>query len=353
MTTLLARLGRILFTLVFVALAGFVGWNLWDYYMLAPWTRDGRVSAEVVGVAPDVSGIVTEVLVRDNQTVQRGQPLFRIDRDRFALALQQAEAVVAGRQAAHDRAQRDLVRYRALDQTAVSVQRQEQAISDAAVAAAALQQAVADREVARLNLQRSEVVASVNGTISNLALRPGDYVPAGRAVLALVDADSFHVSGYFEETKLPRIHPGAPATIRLMGETALIRGHVESIAGGIVDRERGEGTNLLANVNPTFNWVRLAQRIPVRIALDEVPPGIRLVAGRTATVTVTDAAPAGAAPHGAAPGTAPGTVPGAVPGTSQHPPAANRQGAAATPTQGMAGAAAQQGANGPGRRAHR
>ncbi|WP_207803056.1 efflux RND transporter periplasmic adaptor subunit [Roseicella frigidaeris] len=273
-------------TLLIVLVAGLIGWQLWRYYMEEPWTRDGRIRAEVVGIAPDVSGLVTEVLVRDNQPVRRGEVLFRIDRDRFALALQQAEAVLASRHATLLQAQRDQQRYTRLDQTAVSIQRQEQAITDAQVAEAAWRQAEADRDVARLNLERSEVRAPVNGFVTNLELRPGDYLAAGRAALALVDSDSFHIAGYFEETKLPRIRPGDRATIRVMGEAGLILGHVDSIASGITDRERGESSNLLANVNPTFSWVRLAQRVPVRIAIDQVPEGLRLISGRTATVTV-------------------------------------------------------------------
>ena len=154
------------------------------------------------------------------------------------------------------------------------------------VAEAAWRQATADRDVARLNLDRSEVKAPVNGYITNLELRPGDWVAAGKPALALVDSDSFHIAGYFEETKLPRIHPGDRATVRVMGEAGTIEGHVDSIAAGITDRERGAGDNLLANVNPTFSWVRLAQRVPVRIAIDRVPAGLRLLSGRTATVTV-------------------------------------------------------------------
>jgi multidrug resistance efflux pump len=140
--------------------------------------------------------------------------------------------------------------------------------------------------VAQLNLDRSEVRASVNGIISNMDLRPGTYVAAGKGIMALVDTDSLHVDGYFEETKLPRIHVGDNVTIRLMGDSTRLHGHVESIAAGIEDRDRTAGSNLLANVTPTFSWVRLAQRVPVRVALDNIPETTKLVAGRTATVEV-------------------------------------------------------------------
>jgi multidrug resistance efflux pump len=282
----LRQAGRVAVTLAVVLLAGFAGWQLWRSYMDEPWTRDGRIRAEVVGIAPDVSGLVEAVPVRDNQPVRRGEVLFRIDRDRFALALQQAEAVLSSRHASLLQAQREQQRYTRLDQSAVSIQRQEQAVTDAQVAEAAWRQAVVERDIARLNLERSEVKAPVNGFVTNLELRPGDYLAAGRAALALVDSDSFHIAGYFEETKLPRIRPGDRATVRVMGEAGVIEGHVESVAAGITDRERGASENLLANVNPTFSWVRLAQRVPVRIAIDRVPEGLRLLSGRTATVTV-------------------------------------------------------------------
>jgi RND family efflux transporter MFP subunit len=291
----LRHTGRIAVTLGVVLLAGFAGWQLWRFYMEEPWTRDGRIRAEVVGIAPDVSGLVQEVLVLDNQTVRRGEVLFRIDRDRFALALQQAEAVLSSRHASLQQAQRDQQRYGRLDQSAVSIQRQEQAVTDAQVAEAAWRQAMVERDIARLNLERLEVRAPVNGFVTNLELRPGDYLAAGRAAVALVDSDSFHIAGYFEETKLPRIRPGDRATARVMGEAGVIEGHVESVAAGITDRERGASENLLANVNPTFSWVRLAQRVPVRIAIDRVPEGLRLLSGRTATVTVLPGEPVRAA----------------------------------------------------------
>jgi RND family efflux transporter MFP subunit len=284
--SLLVSFGRFAITGVAVLAAIVVGYQLWVYYMDEPWTRDGRVRADVVVVAPDVSGFVTEVLVRDNQRVRRGDVLFRIDRARFELALQQAEAVVAGRRAAMDQATLDLVRYHALSTDAVSQQKQEEVRAAHLVAKAAYEQAVADRGVAQLNLDRSEVHASVNGTITNMDLRPGTYVTAGKGVMALVDSDTLRVEGYFEETKLSRIHVGDPVSIHLMGDNTRLTGRVESIAAGIEDRDRSAGSNLLASVNPTFNWVRLAQRVPVRISLDNLPPNIVLVSGRTATVEI-------------------------------------------------------------------
>jgi RND family efflux transporter MFP subunit len=286
MTHISPILVRIAVTLGMVALALVVGSALWDYYMNAPWTRDGRVRADVVAVAPDVSGLVTEILVNDNQEVKRGDVLFRVDPERFQIAVRQAEAIVDGKKAAAEQLSADYERYAHLSEVAASQQKVEAARSAQLQAAAELRRAVADRDLAKLNLERSAVKAQVNGLITNMNLRPGAFVTAGRGVLALIDTDTLRVEGYFEETKLRRIHLGDPVTIHLMGEDQPLRGRVEGVAGGIEDRERSNGTSLLANVNPTFSWVRLAQRIPVRIKLDHVPDDLRLVIGRTATVSV-------------------------------------------------------------------
>jgi RND family efflux transporter MFP subunit len=277
---------RIAVTLVAVAIAGLIGWRLWVYYELSPWTRDARISADIVGVTPDVSELVSEILVKDNQTVKRGDVLFVIDQARFKLALRHAEGVVAAQKATLDRAEQDLARYESLAAGAISRQVVDEARTTRAGAQASYDQAVADRDLAQLNLDRTRVIASVNGIITNFDLRPGDYVTAGRPVTALVDTDTLRIDAYFEETRLSGIHPGDRVEIRLMGVPEHLYGHVESISGGIADRSRQQTGHLLANVNPTFDWVRLAQRIPVRIKFDNVPAGIRLIPGRTATVTV-------------------------------------------------------------------
>lgn len=279
-------LGRFAITAIAVGVAAVVGWQLWIYYMVAPWTRDGRVRADVVQVAADVSGLVSDVLVHDNQVVKRGDVLFRIDPARFQIALRDAQASVDSKLAATQEAEREANRYNRLNALSVSQEQQQQRGATATEADAAYQQARASRDLAALNLIRSEVRASVNGFITNFDMKPGEYVDAGKPLFALIDSDSFYVDGYFEETKLPRIRIGDPARVYLVGESGVMEGHVESIASGIADRERQGSADLLANVNPTFSWVRLSQRVPVRIALDRVPPGLRPVTGRTATVVV-------------------------------------------------------------------
>jgi RND family efflux transporter MFP subunit len=282
---MLAATGRIGITLLAAAGAVYVGMQLWHHYEVEPWTRDGRVKAYVVQVAPDVTGPVTKVYVHDNQQVKAGDPLFEIDRARFELALRQAEAQVTAAQAALSQAQRENKRNTALDDL-VSQETREQGQTRTDQARAALAQAEVNLDTAKLNLQRARVVSAVDGTVTNLDLREGAYATAAHPVMAVVDSHSFYVEGYFEETKLPGIGLGDKVDVKLMGANQEVKGHVESFAEGIADRDRSTSQNMLPNVNPTFNWVRLAQRIPVRIALDAVPAGVRLVAGQTATVKV-------------------------------------------------------------------
>jgi RND family efflux transporter MFP subunit len=290
MKAVLNSLRRFALTGLMVLVALWAGTRLWDYYMNEPWTRDGHVRADVVPVAPDVSGFVTDVLVKDNQQVRRGDVLFRIDRARYEIALKQAEAVLLGKRAMLDEANADLKRYSALTPgLVVSTQRMDQVTAIQGSAQAAFDQATADLGLAKLNLARSEVRAAVNGVVTNMELRPGTYLTPGKGVMALLDSDTLRVEGYFEETKLPRIHLGDAVNVRLLGSHHALRGRVESIAAGIEDRDRTAGATLLANVNPTFNWVRLAQRVPVRIALDRAERS-ELVAGATATVEVVGSA---------------------------------------------------------------
>jgi RND family efflux transporter MFP subunit len=277
---------RFIITLVIAAIAIIITWQLWVYYMEDPWTRDGRVRADTVELAPDVSGPVVKIFVQDNQPVITGQPLFQIDPFRFTLALRQAQATVAKTKAAMDDAKRTAKRYASLSNNAVSGQSRDEATSQALEAEAEYDEATANEAVAQLNLTRSTVRATVNGIITNFSMCPGDYISAGNAVLAIVDTDSLYVDGYFEETKLRHIAIGDPAAVTLLDGGPAISGHIAGVAAGIVDAERSESPNLLAKVNPTFTWVRLAQRVPVRIELDHVPPGTRLIAGMTCTVSI-------------------------------------------------------------------
>ena len=281
----LLTLGRVVLTLLVVTLATVLVWQMVLYYMFAPWTRDGHIRADVIQIAPDVSGLIQDVAVRDNQPIKRGDVLFTIDQDRFRLALRQAQATLAERKETLAQAQREAKRNKGLGNL-VAAEQLEESQSRQARAQSALDEAQVAVDAAQLNLDRSVIRSPVNGYLNDRAPRAHEFVSAGRPVLAVVDSESYHVDGYFEETKLSGIHVGQAVDIRVMGDNTRLRGHVQSIVAGIEDRDRSSGANLLPNVNPAFSWVRLAQRIPVRIAFDDVPADFRLIAGRTATVSI-------------------------------------------------------------------
>jgi multidrug resistance efflux pump len=304
---------RVTLTALIVVLAVLAGWRLWTHYEADPWTRDGRVRADTVQIAPDVSGLVTGVFVGNDAVVHRGQVLFEIDRPRYQIALGQAQASLTQAEAAQTRtgsgvakasaelaeAQREAKRNRGLgelvateitEQSETKVAAAQAALADAQSAVALAQAGVAvarsAHDLAALNLQRTRVLSPVEGRLSDMTLRVGDYVTPGKAVMALVDTASLRIEGYFEETKLPAVHPGQRAIIHLMGEDRVLHGHVMSIATAIEDHDRTASPTLLPAINPNFSWVRLAQRVPVRIAIDNAPADLALIPGRTATVTL-------------------------------------------------------------------
>ncbi|MGO4504922.1 MULTISPECIES: HlyD family secretion protein [unclassified Dyella] len=320
---------RFAITAVVVIVALLLCHALWRHYLYAPWTRDGRVRAEVVRIAPDVSGLVTRVPVIDNQEVKKGEVLFEIDPQRFQIAEQQAEANLnaakaaaraaganidavlasaAARKAEYDMRQEQAQRRQDLADvvpkeertdaksaalTARAVWEQAQASGHQANASreqaeAAVVQAQVALDRAKLDLERTEVRAPVDGYVTNLDVRVGDYAATGSPRLALIDRHSYYIYGYFEETKLPHLRVGDPVDIRMLSGGIRLKGHITGVARGITDRDNPTGRDLLADVNPTFNWVRLAQRVPVRVDIDESsePKGLILSAGMTVSIDV-------------------------------------------------------------------
>ncbi|PWC76421.1 HlyD family secretion protein [Azospirillum sp. TSH64] len=285
MKAVLSLLGRYALTLCFGTAAAAVALQVWNRHEQTPWTRDARVSAEVVQIAPEVSGTVGAVSVADNQYVHRGDVLYAIDAARFSLAVASAQAEAEARR--QDMLVRQAAaRRRSQLREVISQEDVQQTAGAAAQAAATYDGAVAALDLARLNLARATIRAPVDGYVTNLRLRPGDYATAGVTKIAILDATSFWITSYFEETKLRRIRVGSPARIMLMGFDEPLSGHVDSIGRGIEDSNGTPGHLGLPNVEPTFSWVRLAQRIPVRIHIDRVPPGVELAAGMTATVAI-------------------------------------------------------------------
>ena len=335
-------------------------WKYWDY-VVNPWTRDGQVRADVIEVTPRVTGPIVELAISDNQFVQTGDLLFRIDPRTFEADLARARAqldetgdsvlalekqVEAARAAvevargtiararsqligydatiARDKAeyerQKDLLPKKATSRRAlesakanyeVSLQQKTSAEAQIAQSRANLAEAEADLaeaeatlgqlgennpqvraalaavRQAELNLEFTEVRAPVDGLVTNVNLRIGTQAVANQPALALIDGSSFRVEGYFRETWIGRIQPGDHAVVTLMtypGEP--LTGYVDSIGWGIAQQDGSTGDRLLPNVSPTFEWIRLAQRIPVRIELTGVPDKINLRVGTTSSVLV-------------------------------------------------------------------
>ena len=275
----------LLATLLVLALAIWIGRTLWEHYMNTPWTRDGRVRADIINVAADVNGYVTGVPVKDNQLVKKGDVLLEIDPEHYEIVVKQAQSLVASRKATWEMRKVNAHRRADMDSLVISRENRDDAGNIADSALADYQHAQAQLEAAKLNLKRTKVVATVDGYVTNLNVHRGDYARVGDPKMAVIDKDSFWVYGFFEETKLPHIRVGDKAELQMMSGEVL-KGHVESISRGIYDRDNPESRELVADVNPTFNWVRLAQRVPVRIHIDEIPDGFLLAAGTTCTVIV-------------------------------------------------------------------
>lgn len=279
----------ILSTIMVVIAAVLLGWFAWNRYESTPWTRDARVRAYAVFVAPEVSGRILSVPVQANEYVRKGQVLMRIDARDFANRVAEAKARLAAAQAMARVKARDAARRMRLSSSVVSSENKENAEAAALSAQAAVAGAQAALDEAALNLRRAVVRAPVSGWVTNLLVHQGDYAHTGAGALTVVDAKDFWVTAYFEETDLARIQPGMAARIVLMAYPGhALAGHVQGIGHGIITADARPAANGLPIVNPIYSWVRLAQRIPVHITIDHVPPGVLLSAGMTGTVRVVE-----------------------------------------------------------------
>jgi multidrug resistance efflux pump len=286
-TALRRRAVSLLITLGSVALAVVLGQSMWRAYVEAPWTRDGTVRAYVVTMAPEIAGRIVDLRVADNQLVHKGDLLMVIDPTDYKIAVSRSEAVLQQARSDAENITREAQRRARLNKLdAVALEQAQTYASNALIAQAQVQQAVANLRQARVNLERTQIRSPVNGWVTNLLAQREDFATIGQSEVSLVDSDSFWVDAYFEETQLRSIHEGDTATVQLMGYPQSVRGHVASISRGINIANAQPNQQGLATVNPIFTWVRLAQRIPVHISIDNVPPGLRLVAGITATVRI-------------------------------------------------------------------
>ena len=280
------RIVPLLITLATSVLAVLLCWEMWDAYMGAPWTRDATVRTYVVAMAPEVSGRIAELSVADNQFVHKGDVLLVIDPTDYKISVTLAEAAVDEAEANADNAQHEAERRRKLTNLAVTLEEQQTYDANALASHAQYQKAIATREQANVNLERTRIRSPVDGWVTNLQAQVGDYATVGRNVISIVDANSFWVDAYFEETQLASIHEGDPAKVKLMGYSQIVGGQVAGVTRGINVPNAQANDQGLATVNPIFTWVRLAQRVPVRVRIDAVPDRVRLVAGMTATVQI-------------------------------------------------------------------
>jgi multidrug resistance efflux pump len=261
----------------------------WDYYVTAPWTRDGRVRVQVASVAAQVSGQITELRIGDNQYVHRGDVLYVIDPFDFEVALREDKAQAQQRAADLQVKQIQSQRRLHLSDLATSPEEQQSFAGAAVQAKAAFEAAQQQVAQAEINLRRTQVRSPVNGFVTNLLMRVGDFAHAGAPNISVIDTDSYWIDGYFEETKLARVCIGDHVEAKLIGYAQPILGHVATVTRRIGVSDAAAGTQGLPNTNPVYTWVRLAQRVPVRIAIDSVPPGIPLVSGMSATLTIKEA----------------------------------------------------------------
>jgi RND family efflux transporter MFP subunit len=273
-------------TLLILAVAVVAALVIWDYYVTAPWTRDGSVRAQVASIAPQVSGQIIEIRVVDNQYVNQGDVLYVIDPFDFQAALDTDKAQLRQRAADLQVKGMQAERRQHLTDLATTAEEQQVYVGNFTQAQAAFDAAQQQVAQADMNLKRTQVRSPVNGYVTNLLMRVGDYAHAGTTNISVIDADSYWIDGYFEETKMAQVCVGDYADAALMGYRDPIVGRVETVTRGISVSNAAPSTQGLPNVDPVYTWVRLAQRVPVRIRITDVPAGVPLVAGMTATVTI-------------------------------------------------------------------
>jgi multidrug resistance efflux pump len=281
-------LARRLATIGIAAVAVGAALVTWDQYNAGPWTRDGRLRVQVASVAPEISGRIKKLRVVDNQYVHKGDVLYVVDPFDFEVALRTNKAALQQRMADLSVKALQSERRSRLSDLAASTEQKQVYEGNALQAKAAVESAEQQVAQAEINLQRTEVRSPVNGIVTNLLLREGDYAHLGAANVSIIDTDSYWVDGYFEETKLARLCVGDRAEAKLMGYSAPITGHIATVTRGVSVSNAAAATQGLPNVDPVYTWVRLAQRVPVRIAIDHVPAGVPLVSGLTATVMIRD-----------------------------------------------------------------
>ena len=281
---------KIILSLVLFGGALYFGYLKYQDYFENPWTRDGQVRAQVIQISPRISGSVTKIAVIDNQFVHKGDLLFEIDPSPFEIQIKQIEAELKrekinakGRKVEYERVNTIASR----DKGAVSEKDLVRHEVNYFKSLAKIDSLSEQLNNAKLNLAFTKIYASVDGYVSNINFQVGSQAVANKPILALVDSSSFWVFGFFRENMLSDVKIGDKVKVSLMAyPDKPLDGHVESIGWGISHADGNPGSNLLPSIQPVFQWIRLAQRFPVRVHLDNVPKGVELRVGLSASVMI-------------------------------------------------------------------
>ena len=281
---------KIIVSFVLFTSAIYFGYEKYQEYFANPWTRDGQVRAQVIQVSPRVSGMVTKIDTIDNQFVKQGDLLFEIDKEPFEIQIAQTNAELKREKANLRGTKIEYERVRNIakrDKGAVSQKDLIRHEVNYYKSLAKIDSLNEKLNAAKLNLTFTNIYASVDGYVSNINFQIGSQAVANKPILALVDSNSFWVFGYFRESMLEKINIGDRAKVTLMAyKNKPISGVVESIGWGIAHSDGNPGANLLPSIKPVFQWIRLAQRIPVRVKVDKLPEGVQLRFGLTASVKI-------------------------------------------------------------------
>lgn len=287
---LLKKLSLGTINLALLAAVAWYAYQAFGEYINNPWTRDAQVRGHVIQVAPRVSGMVVRIHVIDNQFVHAGDALFDIDPETFEIAIAQAEASLK-RTVIGSKSQK--IEYDRLkdifqkDPGAISQKDLNRRESNYLSSLSQIDVAKETLRTAKLNLDYTHVKAAVDGYVSNIDFQIGTQAVANTPILALVDSNSFWVFGYFRESQIGKFNIGDPAQVTLMAyPDHPLQGNVESLGWGIAPSDGNKGAYLLPSIKPVFQWIRLAQRIPVRIKLKDIPEGVELRFGLSASVMV-------------------------------------------------------------------
>lgn len=251
------------------------------------WTRDGRVRSDVIALSSEVNGYVENVYIHDNQPVTKGQLLFDVDDREYKIIAAEKYQIMQSKKVEVNRSKNMYNRRRRLAGGFISQEDVDNSALNYSNALANYSSAVEEHRKAELTLSKTKIYAPADGYITNLLIHPGDYLNKGKNIVSIVKKNSFYVYAYFQEDQIQRIKSGQRAKIVLLNKNSPFEGRVDSISRGIIDSSNKSNTGELHDINPTFEWIRLPMRIPVRISINPQSKGYEaLISGMTCTVEI-------------------------------------------------------------------